>query len=74
MPFKTGVDALRKRRNLAIGRCRVFAPLDCKATWQGTVYDFAWGFMNPLDVTVGPDGALYVADFGTGRIYKISVL
>jgi putative membrane-bound dehydrogenase-like protein len=44
------------------------------AGWQGTVYDFAWGFMNPLDVTVGPDGALYVADFGTGRIYKISVL
>lgn len=44
------------------------------AGWQGTLYDFAWGFANPLDVTVGPDGALYVADFGTGRVYRISVL
>ncbi|HID63968.1 MAG TPA: hypothetical protein EYP49_14700 [Anaerolineae bacterium] len=42
--------------------------------WQGTVYDFAFGFVNPLDVIVGPDGALYVADFGAGRVYRISVL
>lgn len=33
---------------------------------------FASGFVYPLDVTVGPDGSLYVADFGTSAIYRIS--
>ncbi len=33
---------------------------------------FAKGFVYPLDVTVGPDGSLYVADFGTSAIYRIS--
>jgi len=59
----------------AIGKKVVAVVLTRSGTdWQGTVYDFAWGFANPLDVTVGPDGALYVADFGTGRVYRISVL
>jgi putative membrane-bound dehydrogenase-like protein len=59
----------------AIGKKVVAVVLTRSGTdWQGTVYDFAWGFANPLDVTVGPDGALYVADFGAGRVYRISVL
>jgi glucose/arabinose dehydrogenase len=59
----------------AIGKKVVAVVLTHPETgWQGTVYDFAWGFANPLDVTVGPDGALYVADFGAGRVYRISVL
>ena len=33
---------------------------------------FASGFINPLDVVVGNDGALYVADFGTNGIYRIA--
>jgi putative membrane-bound dehydrogenase-like protein len=33
---------------------------------------FAKGFVYPLDVTVGPDGSLYVADFGTSAVYRIS--
>lgn len=33
---------------------------------------FGSGFLNPLGVTVGPDGALYVADFGSGAIYRIT--
>ena len=34
--------------------------------------DFAQGFAQPIDVTVGPDGNLYVADFATGIIFQIS--
>jgi glucose/arabinose dehydrogenase len=34
--------------------------------------DFALGFAQPIDVTVGPDGSLYVADFATGVIFQIS--
>ncbi len=33
---------------------------------------FASGFLYPLAVTTGPDGDLYVADFGTTAIYRIS--
>ena len=36
-----------------------------------TLRDFATGFANPLDLTLGADGALYVADFGAGVIYRI---
>jgi len=34
--------------------------------------DFAQGFALPIDVTVGPDGNLYVADFATGIVFQIS--
>jgi glucose/arabinose dehydrogenase len=33
---------------------------------------FATGFAQPIDVTAGPDGSLYVADFATGIIFRIS--
>ncbi|HWQ12330.1 MAG TPA: PQQ-dependent sugar dehydrogenase [Roseiflexaceae bacterium] len=32
---------------------------------------FANGFLNPLDVAVGPEGCLYVADYGVSAIYRI---
>jgi glucose/arabinose dehydrogenase len=34
--------------------------------------NFATGFAAPIDVTIGPDGSLYVADWATGIIFKIS--
>lgn len=42
-----------------------FAPGAAAAT------DFATGFAAPIDVTVGPDGALWVADWATGIIFRI---
>lgn len=33
---------------------------------------FAAGFAAPIDLTVGPDGALYVADWATGIIFRIA--
>lgn len=34
--------------------------------------DWATGFAEPVDLTVGPDGSLYVADWATGIIFRIS--
>ena len=33
---------------------------------------FGSGFLFPIDVITGPDGNLYVADFGTSAIYRIT--
>jgi hypothetical protein len=33
---------------------------------------FARGFDHPLAVLVARDGALFVSDWGTGRVYRIS--
>jgi putative membrane-bound dehydrogenase-like protein len=32
---------------------------------------FGSGFLYPIDVVTGPDGNLYVADFGTSAVYRI---
>jgi glucose/arabinose dehydrogenase len=39
---------------------------------SGESSDFATGFAQPIDVTEGPDGSLYVADYATGIILKIT--
>ncbi len=33
---------------------------------------FGSGFLYPIDVLTGPDGNLYVADFGTSAVYRIT--
>lgn len=38
----------------------------------GPPTNFATGFASPIDVVVGPGGSLYVADWATGIIFKIS--
>ncbi|MCA9935209.1 MAG: hypothetical protein KC415_14845 [Anaerolineales bacterium] len=43
-----------------------------RVTLDGQVSTFATGFASPIDVTVGPDGSLYVADYSTGIIFRIS--
>lgn len=39
---------------------------------DGPPQNFATGFAAPIDVIVGPDGSMYVADWATGIIFKIS--
>ncbi len=38
---------------------------------SATLRNFAAGFSQPIAVTVGPDGSLFVADFDRGVIYRI---
>ena len=57
----------------AIGRRVVFVKLEADGSLS-LQDDFALGFESPLDVAVGPDRALYVADFGRGVIYRIGAL
>jgi len=42
------------------------------STFPTAVSDFALGFASPIDVTQSPDGALLVADWATGHIFKIT--
>jgi len=58
------------------GREVVFVPLEPTddGTYTGTWEDFARfrsGF-NPIDVTVGPDGALYMAEYSKGYILRVT--
>jgi glucose/arabinose dehydrogenase len=41
---------------------------------DGTAADFSLGYTAPIDVTVGPDGNLYVADYWVGNIFQISYI
>ena len=38
---------------------------------RSEISEFATGFAQPIDVTVGPDGNLYVTDYATGIIFRI---
>ena len=49
-----------------------FAERVVRYTPDGQISTFATGFAAPLDVTTGPDNAIYVADYATGIIFKIS--
>lgn len=40
--------------------------------YLGRATTFGRGFLYPIDVVTGPDGNLYVADFGTSAVYRIT--
>ena len=40
-------------------------------SYRAEVSDFAFGIDRPLDIVQAPDGALLVADYGSGTIYRI---
>jgi glucose/arabinose dehydrogenase len=42
------------------------------STFPTAISDFALGFASPIDVTISPDGALLVADWATGHIFRIA--
>jgi glucose/arabinose dehydrogenase len=50
---------------------RAVAFVDVRDPAKGIVSPFATGFVRPLDVLMGPDGDLWVADFVAGTIYRI---
>lgn len=41
------------------------------AAWHGAVTTFLSGLQQPVPVVVGPDGAVFVGDWGTGTVYRI---
>lgn len=41
--------------------------------WTGTVTTFLSGLQQPVPIVVGPDGAVFVGDWGTGIVYRIGV-
>ena len=52
------------------------ARIDIEPASDGAIttreHTFGSGFLYPIDVVTGPDGNLYVADFGTSAIYRIT--
>lgn len=50
---------------------RVVLTPDGSGGYQGTASSFATGFVQPVDVTAGPDGALYVVDRTARKVYVI---
>ena len=43
------------------------------AAWSATVTTFLSGLQKPVPIVVGPDGAVFVADWATGFVYRIAV-
>lgn len=52
----------------------ILHPVEGTVPYRGVVTDFARGFERPVAVAAGSDGALYVAEFDRGAIYRIYYL
>ena len=74
----TAADVLLNR-DLIFGFSVVFVPLeqDADGVYHGDFVEFAStatdraADFRPIDVTVGPDGALYIMEFNTSRIFRV---
>jgi len=56
----------------ATGAVRQVALTNDGSIVDGTATTFLSGLTNPVPVATGPDGAIYVGDWGTGVIYRIA--
>jgi glucose/arabinose dehydrogenase/cytochrome c553 len=67
-------------RDLLFGFAVVYVPLtqDANGQYHGDFVEFAQSAtgspadFRPIDVTVGPDGALYIIDFFSSRIFRVT--
>lgn len=75
----SGADVL-VNRGLLFGYAVVFVPLtkDENGDYRGDFLEFAASAtgnitdFRPIDVTVGPDGALYMIDFFSSRVFRVT--
>jgi len=56
----------------AVGKVQRVALTKTTTGYAGTVQPFLTGIKNPVAVVLGPDGALFVADWTTGIVYRIT--
>jgi mono/diheme cytochrome c family protein len=67
-----------QERSLTNGRMVVFVTLNPtpNGSYEGDWKPFAWFRQSmdyrPIDVTVGPDGALYIAEWSTATVFRVS--
>src|SRR5690606_2304693 len=74
----SGADVL-VNRGLLFGYAVVFVPLskDDSGSYRGDFVEFATSAtgsvtdFRPIDVTAGPDGALYIIDFFSSRVFRV---
>ena len=72
-------DDVLVNRGLLFGYAVVYVPLtqDEAGAYQGDFVEFATSAtgnvtdFRPIDVTVGPDGALYMIDFFSSRVFRV---
>jgi glucose/arabinose dehydrogenase len=70
--FGTEVGTAALVAEWAKGTVKAVALADDGTTYAAAGAPFLSGLTNPVPVAIGPDGALYVGDWGTGQIYQIA--
>jgi mono/diheme cytochrome c family protein len=59
-------------RGITNGQMVVFVPLASNSDWEPFVRFSATTNYRPIDVTVGPDGALYILEWQNAAVYRVS--